>query len=553
MRLHYYITLICSVVLFVGCSSDEATMSRLYEAERIAEENPQRALEIMHTIDVDNIRGDEDMARYRLVYSEVAYYNRKDVDNDSLTAPLYDYYLYNHDNHALRTRAMYQHALVKFNQGENAESFHSLLEVELSLAHVDNPRLAAIVHMLKGAIYGDECLFQNALDEYIAAKDIIDNNAWEHFDVYVIYNIGGIYKHLKEYDSAEKYLKEAIGRAISSDYIALLGYCLWDLAEVYILTDRFDQCDSIVKLYDKYGCVEFHKQHYYYLRAIVEAYAQNRDSALEYLTIAESYPRDKYIEDLYFTQVVYELLGDYQTALYYSVQSKEEQDALMLEALDVPVINVQLDYVNSRLESEQRQSENSRLRYTIIIVSILFTSLLVVVYLRYRNMRQRRDIAEYMTIVAELQQSIAMSETISKPTYSHYEDFAELNKLCEIYYTYGNTSNESRKVALGVKTCIESLRNDQSRIQNLENIVNLRYNDIMVQLRDRCPKLNAKELKYALYILLGFSSRSMCVLLDLDAASLSRLKYKIKNKLIASKCEDLMEMMVGRDLKGVDN
>ena len=161
-------------------------------------------------------------------------------------------------------------------------------------------------------------------------------------------------------------------------------------------------------------------------------------------------------------------------------------------------------------------------------------------------MLQRRDIAEYMTVVAELQKSLAVSEAISKPTHSHYEDFAELNKLCEIYYTYGNTSNESRKVALGVKTCIESLRNDQSRIQNLENIVNLRYNDIMVQLRDRCPKLNDKELRYVLYSLLGFSPSSMCVLLELGPPSLSRLKYKVKTKLIMSQCDDLIEILTCR-------
>ena len=524
-------------------------MSRLYEAERIAEENPQRALEIMHTIDVDNIRGDEDMARYRLVYSEVAYYNRKDVDNDSLTAPLYDYYLYNHDDHALRARAMYQHALVKYNQGESAEALYALLEAESSLEHTNNTRLSAIVHMLMGDIYGGECLFQNALEAYIVAKDIIDKNAWKHFDVYVTYNIGSVYKHLKEYDSAERYLNDAVELTINNEYLSLLGYCLRDLADVYLATYRYDKCNHIVQLYDQYGCIEFHEQSYFYLRAIIAAYEQNKEAALEYLSVAESYPHNIYVDDMYLTQVVYELLGDSQKALYYCVQSKIEQDSLMLEVLDVPVINVQLDYISSRLESQQQQGENDRLRYTFIIVSIVFASLLLVVYLRYRNMRQRREIAEYMTVVAELQQSIAMSETISKPTNSHYEDFAELNKLCEIYYVYGNTSKESSKIALGVKTCIESIKGDPSRIKNLENIVNLRYNDIMVHLRDRCPKLNAKELRYALYVLLGFSSRSMCVLLDLDSASLSRIKYKVKNKLIASDCEDLIMILFGRDSK----
>ena len=543
MGLLRHISLLFAVVLFVGCSTDERTAELIERAERIAEEHPDSALTIMRSIDPETIYGDRDMAHYRLVYSEVLYHNLIDSDNDSLTRPMVDYYRYD-DNHDERARAMYQHALVKFNNGENAEAMHSLLEAEKSLEHISNPRLAGLVHNKKGEIYGVECLFNNALDEYKKSAEYYAETDLQYHKTEVIEDIGSTYKQLQDYDNAEEFLTNAMQLCIDNGYMQLLPYPLWSLAQVFIETNRFDKCDDIVQCYHKYDCEFDDEQKYYYLLAISAANSKNSTEALEYLSIAMSYPRNPYIEDLYFIHLVYKLLGDNEQALHYYTLSKKEQDELFLNVINVPILNAQLDALNSKLEREQQQTENSRLRYIIVVVSILFASLSIIGYLRYRNMRQKRNIAEYISVIAELQQSIKNIPSTSLCVHSPNDDFTELNKLCEVLYTYGGTSDMTRRITSSVTNSIDLLKNNQSRIQDLERMVNQRYDNILVTLQERCPKLNAKQLRYILYSLLGFSSRSICVLLDIDAPSLSRLKYRIKNKLVEAQCDDLCQLIL---------
>lgn len=533
MRLLLHIAVLCSIV-FVGCTTDKRTATLIRHAEDIAIEHPDSALRVIRSIDPRALRGDHDIAHYQLVYSESLYYNIIDSDNDSLTRPMAEYYLYD-DNHAERARAMYQHAIVRVNAKNNAEAMYYLNEAEKSLEHTDNPRLAGIVHRQKGEIYGEECLFNNALEEYELSLNHFEKTGLKYHIINVIHDIGRIYRQLREFDLAELYLQKAADICIRDKYISLLGYILWDLAEVYIETDRIEQCKDVITIYDSYNCISSNELQYYHFCAIIAAEANNRAMAIEYLNKANCYPHNIYFDDTYFKHIVYKKLGEYDTALNYYAQSKMSQDELMLDVLNIPVLNLQMDILNNQLKNEQQEANNIRLNYIIAIISLFSLSMLIIVYLRYRNMRQKKDIAEYITIISELQQSIKSSSD-NQP---YYDDFIEINNLCEIYFQYVDTPKESSKIASSVIKIIESIKSDESRIHNLENLVNLRDNNIMHQLREINPKLNNKELRYLLYYLLGFSTRSLCVLLNTDAAAISRLKYKIKTKLKESNNEYL--------------
>ena len=132
----YIYSLFCCII--VGCTT--TTLRLIEQSESIAVEQPDSALMLINSVDRASIRGKHDMARYRLVMSEVAYYNRIASDCDSLTRPLFDYY-YNSTNHAERARAMYQHGIVMYNGGHNPEAMYALLESEKSLQFYNNPRL----------------------------------------------------------------------------------------------------------------------------------------------------------------------------------------------------------------------------------------------------------------------------------------------------------------------------------------------------------------------------------------------------------------------------
>ena len=109
----------------VGCSTSQATLELIERSESMAAEHSDSALLYIESVDATTIRGNRDMARYRLAYSEALYYNQIDSDCDSLTRPLFEYY-YRSDCHDERARAMYQHGLVMRNSNNLSEAIFCL-------------------------------------------------------------------------------------------------------------------------------------------------------------------------------------------------------------------------------------------------------------------------------------------------------------------------------------------------------------------------------------------------------------------------------------------
>ena len=98
----------------VGCTRGEI-LDNIARAESIVVEESEEALRLMQSIPEGAVCGEHHRARYALVYSEALYHNYIDVESDTLTRTMAEYYLES-DMHAERARALYQHALVKRQQ-----------------------------------------------------------------------------------------------------------------------------------------------------------------------------------------------------------------------------------------------------------------------------------------------------------------------------------------------------------------------------------------------------------------------------------------------------
>ena len=203
MQIYRYI-LIALLVFVVGCTTPQHTLELINRSESVAEEHPDSSLLLIEQVNKRSVRGKQDKAHYRLVYSEALYHNQIDSDCDSLTRPLFDYYYYS-DQHEERARAMYQHGLVMRNAQKSAEAMHALLEAEKSLQHCDNPRLLGLVYRTMGDIYGRECLFSNALASHKKAYEVFQTLSLEFHTLYSLYSISEICIQLKEYDIAQSH------------------------------------------------------------------------------------------------------------------------------------------------------------------------------------------------------------------------------------------------------------------------------------------------------------------------------------------------------------
>ena len=67
--------LLLIVLLLVGCSTDQQTLQLIEQAEQVMIDHPDSALRVIRSVDAKTIRGEEDMAHYRLVMAEALYKN----------------------------------------------------------------------------------------------------------------------------------------------------------------------------------------------------------------------------------------------------------------------------------------------------------------------------------------------------------------------------------------------------------------------------------------------------------------------------------------------
>ena len=532
MQIYRYI-LIALLVFVLACTTPQHTLELINRSESVAEEHPDSSLLLIEQVNKRSVRGKQDKAHYRLVYSEALYHNQIDSDCDSLTRPLFDYYYYS-DQHEERARAMYQHGLVMRNAQKSAEAMHALLEAEESLQHCDNPRLLGLVYRTMGDIYGEGCLYQNALEAYKQAYSIFDNLSLEFHSMYGLLNISDAYTSLKQYDIAEECLITLLDYSAELQHKELYCYVVDRLCDLYVYTHRYGEIERYLDvLDDSYLYDGFEIQRYYY-KAILYSYKGNRDNAIKFLNLADCCTNPNTIEVEYLKSIVYYNLGDTVQATYWLQQNKLQQEKFLLSILELPILNTQIELLKQDMDIAKERAQSLRFRYLAISVMLLFIVLGISLYVRHRMIMQRHEIEKYISMIGELKQSHtnSSSKILDEVRSVYGSKFSNMNNLLEIYYEHGNTSRESHKIVEQVKSIVNSMRNDSDSITQLERVVNLHHDNILVSIQDSNIHFSDREYKYIVYMLSGLSNRSICLLLNIDDVALYRVKYKVKNKMI---------------------
>ena len=546
-----YLWVALVVLIAVGCTSREALES-IERAEQLMADNPEEALRIMQGVDRESLRSDEDRARYELVYSEACYYNFMDVDVDSLTRPMMRYYLES-DNHAERARAMFQHAVVAYNGGDLAEAMVALTEADKSLAEVENAKLYGSVQRLKGNIYSEGCLYANALEAYSAARDCYRELGLEEHVAYLGYDMGGTLIQLRRFDEARTELEGALAYAMevdSNEFVCAVAHELLDLA---IYLDDYDMCREYVELFENEDVLLYGEPHFMCAKAMLLAHDGRVEEALSLVDEAECIEDDLEWADVeYARYIIYRNGGDADNALEWQERSVNAQDEMLLQVIEQPVLNLQVEMLRSDLEAEMRERELMRQRNVTIYVAVGVAVVLIIVslglYARYRIRRKDSEIANYVETIESLRTDIERipRDMAASITTLYRDRFSELNELCDIYYDHSGSSRHKNLVFNKVLETIEAIKGDSSRIDELGAMVDNYRDNALQRLREALPRISERDYRVALYSFAGFSNRAIALFIDSDPVAVSKIKYNIKYKLRGVEsvdCEQLISLL----------
>ena len=539
MQIYRYI-LFALLVFVVGCTTPQHTLELINRSESVAEEHPDSSLLYIESVDATTIRGKRDMARYRLAYSEALYYNQIDSDCDSLTRPLFEYY-YRSGCHEERARAMYQHALVKMRQGDNPEAIFSLTEAEKSLGYIDNPRLLGLVHRTKGDIYGLDCLYDNALNEHIQAKDLFAKSQLYKHEVYELYNIAQTLSLMRNYPEAIGYLSIAEAESAKLEMNLLHYDILIELCYIYIQSNDYSACEEIYQRIDISENHGYSLCDYYLIGSVLEAHRGDFTKADKlFLQATHEDVTDKVRFD--FIEIVIKTLNeDYKSALDLYSSAIERQDKQILAALKQSVLNYEIDIVKRNINDVTMKNKRLTLRYIYTIIVVLLVLVFITIYICYQNIKHKREVISYINTISDLEllsRRTDNTDTIIKEIERLYQpNVSELNRLCEIFYESIDSDKCVKSVISEVSQSISKLKNDDDKLSQLERIVNIYKGDVMSKLREQCYTLTDREIKIALYTFAGFSNRAISMLVECRAETLPKIKYKIRSK-VGELCEE---------------
>ena len=546
-----YLWLVACMALMVACSSREALRS-IERAEQLLEEAPEEALRVMEGVDGEALRTEEDRARYALVYSEACYYSYIDVDVDTLTQSMMRYYLES-DDHNQRARAMFQHAVVAYNGGELAEAIVALTEAEESLAKCANRKLEGAVQRLKGNIYSEGCLYLNAYDAYVAAREIYAELGLEEHVQFLDYDIGGTLIQLRRMEEAKVTLERVLDYAIGAEDANLVCAVAHELLDLSIYLDDYDMCREYVELFEREGVLLYGEPHFVCAKAMLVAHDGGLEEALALVDEAEAMEDDLEWADVeYARYIIHRNVGDGEGALYWQEQSVNAQDEMLLQVIEQPVLNVEVEKLRSDLDAELRERELVRERNAMIYVVVAVVVVAVVValglYARYRIRRKDSEIASYIETIESLRTDIERipRDMASSITALYRDRFSELNELCDIYYDHSGSSRHKSLVFNKVLETIETIKGDSSRIDELGAMVDNYRDNALQRLKSVLPRISERDYRVALYAFAGFSNRAIALFIDSDPVAVSKIKYNIKSKLKgveAADCEQLIALL----------
>ena len=166
------------LLCFVSCQSDRIRQE-LLAVETYLNAEPERALRVLDSMDVEDLRGRRDRAHYALLKSMALDKNYIDLTSDSLIAPAVAYYS-RHGTADEKMKAYYYQGRVYQNAGEDDKAILCFAAAESQMSKTAEHRMKGLVYMAMRHTYDKRycreeekrCL-DLGLNEFLLANDTL--------------------------------------------------------------------------------------------------------------------------------------------------------------------------------------------------------------------------------------------------------------------------------------------------------------------------------------------------------------------------------------------
>ena len=392
------ITVLIVLTTLLSCGNKDID-NILSSAEARLDSIPEIALEILQTVDRNELTSRRLKARHALLHSIALDKNYIDLADDSIIAPAVEYYR-NHGNLQTRFKCHYYEARIYENAGDLDNALLACSKAEaLDTAKVD-AGLLCLFYAMKGRIY--DTAWRS--DEEIQSKELARKYAYmagkyRHYAYYSL-SLSSTYNILGNFEACDNCISDAEGY---KEYFTLAEHHFYNDVVISRMIELNKPHESILQYIDDY----------------IQSYPQYDD--INWKNIARAYlyvnMPEKALEMLSLYSEYYDVTED---AGYYSILSRaltqvqdyqgalnaHEKYALINDTNDLRIHNSDLKLVEERYSSEMtRIHQRQKFSYLIIVMSlILMLSLYFIFIWSNKYIKNKADLEDLTNEYESLKQ-----------------------------------------------------------------------------------------------------------------------------------------------------
>lgn len=507
---------------------------RLSMAEQLMDSMPEKSLQILDSINTDNLGSDGKYALYCLLKSQALDKNYIDVDKDTLIKVAYNFYKDSDDDYHKMLSCFY-YGRILLTANNYPLSLDYLFEA-LDIAKYMND------YYWQGRITREICaIFTNTYywnDALMFANSSYENMAKsgkQPFINYAFLDVVRAYLNSNDYDKSLSLSEQLLDSAAvySDEYLEILTRRIRvitffsqkdysnTLKEIEKLKNSEDGFDTQIRCISALSHLELGEHNYL-------------DSLSEFMDFEINDGVLLKLSRIYKEQKDYKSQAEILEKLYNSTYK------LYIESFSQNFSQTIAEHYSKEniAKANELSKEKDRNRYVICMVSLLLLlTLLLTSYIIPKQKEQKNImIAEDLRRILKVKEAEneKISEMVTKILSSKYNVLDNLFRT--IYETPSNKTKQ--KVSDEVDSIVKSFSKESEKIFELEESINSAMSGLMTSFKNDYPDLRDADVLLFLYSVLGFSDSAIALFLNeekINAVYNRRFRLKKRIKLSESK------------------
>lgn len=534
------ILMIGFVVAGVICGCGRDVDSRLYVADSLMEEHPDSALIILDAYKLPAGASAYNRALYGLMLTHARYKNFIDETDDSLISVSADYFL-DHGDKEMAARSLFLKGIIELNAeryGGAAISFSKGLDMAKDVkAYMWVGQCAHGLDLLYIQLIDGSAQVNFAKQAYEAFLKTGDKGWVEYSQL----EMARAYNNNAQYEKSVELLNDLIeNKDIAQDSLMLSHSLRLKGLALFSLDEFKESIECYRKAYEINTNVLTSADR----NNIQMIYAFTQDSLSINGSLFWCLNNEENESDNAF--VILANSGKYKEAYESLEKYKNRQDSLIARVLRNNVSECINRYDASMASLNNQKVKNEKLTYGIIILVCIVLGLFIIWRSRERihsekNIRLKAE-ADLESLRSDMQAQLEKAENdIGQEIFSENNELIRLirqkysvvNTFCDDYYQGLYSKREKDRVLIEVNNIIKDFT-ERSSLLKISEFIDDNTNGLYSSFKTDFINLPDWARSLFLYLLLGFSNRTISVMFGQDISAVYNKKSRLKAKIIDS-------------------